>query len=50
MEVTPTEVVSGRLASQAAAPFANTAYCVQGDLWCGFHMLKHCLQRHTSEA
>lgn len=50
MEVTPTEGVGGRLASQAAAPFANATHGVQGDLWCGFHVLKHCLQRHTSEA
>ncbi len=49
MEVTPTVGVAGRLASQIATPLACTAHCVQGDLWCGFHVLQHSLQGHVGE-
>lgn len=47
VEVTPAEGLAGRLTSQAAAPPACTAHCIQGDVRCGFHMLQHRLQRHV---
>lgn len=49
VEVRPTERLSGRLVSQAAAPLAGTAHGVEGDLRCVLHMLQHHFQRHVGE-
>ena len=49
VEMTPTEGLAGRPASQAAAPLASAAHGVQGDLWGALHVLQHRLQRHVDE-